>query len=116
MKTATRMAAQGDVLFRRIDALPIGVRREFHDGPLVVAHSETGHNHVIRSPAVELYSGTDPLVSFICFDGPFADVEHLRDFHTHETVRLLGREDGPSYFEVRRQREYVFDSPLQVND
>jgi len=116
MKTATHMAAQGDVLFRRIDALPENANRVYRDGPLVVAHSETGHHHVIRSPDAELFSAKNPLISFLRIDGTFVDVEHLRDFDTHETLRLLGNETGPTYFEVRRQREHTFDNWQLVND
>jgi hypothetical protein len=107
MKTVTRIAAQGDVLFRRVDRLPDEVKKQERRGSIVVAHSETGHHHVIRSPNVELYRGADPLVSFLRLDCDFADVEHMRPFHTHETLRLLGAEGVPTYFEVRRQREHV---------
>ena len=110
------MAAQGDVLFRRIDALPEAARRVHRNGPLVVAHSETGHHHVIRSADAELYRGKDALVSFLSIGGPFVDVEHLRDFDTHETLRLLGSESGPVYFEVRRQREQTHEHWQPVND
>lgn len=116
MKTATRMAAQGDVLFRRIDALPEFARKVHRNGPLVVAHSETGHHHVIRSHEAELFRGKDALVSFLRIDGPFVDIEHLRDFDTHETLRLLGNDGGPTYFEVRRQREQTQEHWRPVND
>ena len=117
MKTARHMAAQGDVLFRRIDELPDGAQRIQHDGHLVVAHSETGHHHVIDSPEVELYATADPLVSVLRVRAPFDDVVHLRSFDTHETVRLLGNDDGPSFFEVRRQREHDFEKRWRtVND
>ncbi len=107
MKIAEHMAAQGDVLFRRIDALPADARREACVGPIVVAHSETGHHHVIESKDVEFFRGKDPMVTYLRLDGVFADVEHHRDYDTHETIRLLGRGDGPTFFEVRRQREHA---------
>jgi hypothetical protein len=108
MKTVSIMAAQGDVLFRRVDSLPAGVRREPREGPIVVAHSETGHHHVVASEQAEFYSTANPLVGFLRFDGAFADVEHLRPYHTHETLRLLGNDDEPAFYEVRRQREHTF--------
>jgi hypothetical protein len=116
MKLAQSMAAQGDVLFRRIDALPGNARKVPRDGPLVVAHSETGHHHVIRSPHAELYSTGDELVSFLRVDDAFVDVEHLRPFDTHETVRLLGSDNEPTFFEVRRQREHAIEHWRIVND
>lgn len=110
MKTVERIAAQGDVLFRRVDALPEDAQLEPRRGSIVVAHSETGHHHVINSPDVALYRGADPLVCFLRLDCDFADVEHLRPFHTHETLRLLAAEGAPTFFEVRRQREHVPES------
>lgn len=107
MKTITFMGAQGDVLFRRVEVLPSGVTKQTREGrAIVVAHSETGHHHVVETARVELYAGDDPLVSYLRLDGEFADVEHLRPFDTHEILRLLGRSDGETIFEVRRQREY----------
>jgi hypothetical protein len=107
MKIVERIAAQGDVLFRRVDALPAHATRQRRNGPLVVAHSETGHHHVIHSPDVEFYRGADPLVCFLRFECAFVEVAHLRAFHTHETLRLLGGESVATCFEVRRQREHV---------
>jgi hypothetical protein len=115
MKMATHMGAQGDVVFRRIEVLPTYARREEREGPIVVAHSETGHHHVIRSQGVVYYSTRSPLLGFLRLDGAFADVEHLRPMHKHETVRLLGRHDAPTYYEVRRQREYVPDKSTNWN-
>lgn len=109
MKMARHMAAQGDTLFRRVDAIPASAKKQPRDEVLVVAHSETGHHHVIRSPEVELFSDGDPLVSFLRMDCDFADVEHLRTFDTHETLRLRGEEGVTTFFEVRRQREHVPD-------
>ena len=110
------MAAQGDVLFRRVDALPEGATKVHRHGPLVVAHSETGHHHVVRSSNAELFRAKDPFVTFLRSEGAFVEIEHLRDFDTHDTVRLLGNDIGPTYFEVRRQREHAFDGFRPVND
>jgi hypothetical protein len=116
MKTVTRIGAQGDVLFRRINTLPSGAALEQRDGPLVVAHSETGHHHVIQSPDVQLYSHDNPLVCYLRMEGAFADVEHLRPVDTHETLRLLGEHSGPTYFEVRRQREHTPEGWRKIED
>ena len=66
MKMFTNCAAQGDVMLRRIDKLPAGVTQAKADkGVYIVAHSETGHNHVIAEcPNVRLYDSADPFVSF----------------------------------------------------
>jgi hypothetical protein len=103
------MAAQGDVLLRRVAAIPQSAseRRQPRASPTVVAQSETGHHHVIESGDVKLFESPNPLVSYLKLEGPFADVVHRRPYDTHETLRLLSEEHRPSYFEVRRQREYA---------
>ena len=107
MKTIRNTAAQGDVLFRRVESIPADAKERERRGPLVVAHSETGHHHVIQTPDVSLFDTADPLVSYVRIDGGFADVDHLRPFDTHETLRLLSDPKHPTFFELRRQREHV---------
>ena len=109
MKTVGQFAAQGDVVFRRVEAVPKDAKSVKYGDLLVVAHSETGHHHVIDRPDSRISFFNDaanPLVSYLQLKGrQVADVVHLRDFDTHETVRLdAGKED--SVWEIRRQREY----------
>jgi len=115
MKTIDKLAAQGDVLFRRIAALPSGAIQDSVTGPLIVAHSETGHNHEIRDPEVKLFQALerDPMICYLQIAGAFADVIHYRSFDTHETLRLPG---GGSTWEVRRQREYTPEGWRRVED
>ena len=99
-----RMAAQGDVLFRCIRALPPDLIEVGFAQPLVVAHSETGHHHHAVGEEVRLFEKAtrDPLVCYLRIDGDFADIVHERSFHTHETLRL-----ARGIWEVRRQREWT---------
>jgi hypothetical protein len=108
-----RMAAQGDVLFRRVEALPVGAVRREQPGPIVVAHSETGHHHAIQDAGVHLYRerGGDPLIRFLFVEGAHADIVHLRAQDTHETLRLT-----PGFWEVRRQREWTPEGERAVLD
>ena len=118
MKTASKMAAQGDVLFRRVRALPKGAKpvKRKRGQPIVVAHSETGHHHVVRDPGARFFTTADPFVCFLQMEAPHVDVEHLRPFDPHETVRLLGQPSGKSIFEVRRQREHTPEGWRLVSD
>jgi hypothetical protein len=99
-----KMAAQGDVLFRCIHALPADAIEVRFADRLVVAHSETGHHHHAVGEEVRLFEKAtrDPLVCYLRIDGDFADIVHDRSFHTHETLRL-----APGIWEVRRQREWT---------
>lgn len=112
MKTATKCAAQGDVYFRRVEAMPEGAEEKGKPGePVVVAHSETGHHHVARGEAVRLFGVSDPMVCYLSIGEPYADVEHLRPHDTHETIRLPA-----GLWEVRRQREHAPEGWRRVED
>ena len=106
MKKVTKMAAQGDLLIRRIDILP---RQAKAAEGLVVAHSETGHHHVVVGNA-RRYTSANPLVGYLVATES-VDVEHHREWDTHETLVL---EEG--IYEIRRQREYVPGGWRQVVD
>lgn len=116
MKMVTKMAAQGDVLFRRVEKIPAGFERQARSGMLVVAHSETGHHHGIDAPDVDLFaSKADPLVCYLQMgDVVNFDVVHHRPYDTHETLRLLGKPGD--VWEVRRQREHTPEGWRRVED
>jgi hypothetical protein len=113
MIEVSRLAAQGDVLFRRVERLPPGAVERPTAGTIVVAHSETGHHHAINDPGVRVYQPPlrDPLISYLAVEGPFADVVHHRPHDTHETLRL-----APGFWEVRRQREWTPEGWRIVED
>lgn len=109
MRKIIKLGFQGDVMFLRVKAIPAGaVPQERKAGePIVVAHSETQHHHVINSPDVRLLETANPLVAYLRMESPSCLVEHLRPFDTHETRLLVGKKQGVSFFEVRRQREHA---------
>lgn len=119
MKCINDMAAQGDVVFARVDRLPEGAQ------PLpgtIVAHSETGHHHVAKARSgysCERFSDpADPLSSYLRIrakgdeikesaDKAIADidavlVEHLRSFDTHETLALACEGEEAIYHVIRQ--------------
>ncbi len=108
MKIATKMAAQGDGLFRRVTKIPASFVEQPRNGPIVACHSETGHHHTIDDVGVAMFA--DPANPFVCYlrlsPGVDADVVHQRAWDTHETLRLLGEPKAPAVWQVRRQREW----------
>lgn len=94
-------APQGDVYLRRIDKLPGGlIPAKAENGVFVVAHSETGHHHVVKERAAQLLiDKTNIFISYLDVAEP-CELEHLRSFDTHESLALK-----PGFYEVRRQRE-----------
>lgn len=111
MKTFQNMAAQGDFIIRRIKKLPAGaVPVKPENGKFIVAHSETGHDHVITTERVKAFRPKKPDIYtlFLQIDEPLAgetmpEIEHLRSFDTHEAIRPA----SGGVFEIKRQREYT---------
>lgn len=117
MKTFKSQAAQGDLLIRRISALPKNtVKAKSENGNFVVAHSETGHHHVVvERQNVQYFITDDPMVSYLqvveATDETEVLIEHLRSFDTHESIAI-----SPGIYEVRRQREYTPEGWRKVAD
>lgn len=117
MKTFENQAAQGDLLIRRIDKLPEHAKKlAAEKGVHVVAHSETGHNHIIaQRPNVTMFTTGDPMVSYLqvveAADATETLLEHLRSFDTHETIKI-----PTGIFEIRRQREHTPEGWRRVED
>lgn len=117
-KTFKTVCAQGDVLFRRVAAIPTdAVVVPAAGRKLIIAHSETGHHHVMEldrkrgKPAVEMFSAKDnPLLAWLKVNRQTA-LEHHRPFDTHEPILF-----APGVYEVRRQREYSPEGWRQVAD
>lgn len=115
--TFKNCAAQGDILIRRIKKLPADVKPISSDGErFIVAHSETGHNHVIAERQnVKMYTTGDPMVNYIevveVTDAAETLIEHLRSFDTHESIAIPA-----GVFEIRRQREYTPEGWRRVED
>jgi hypothetical protein len=111
MKIMRNMAAQGDFIIMRVSEIPdnlVPVAAE--NGNIVVAHSETGHNHVMEAVSVEAYEpvtdasnsqNIDLYKMFLIVREP-TRIDHLRSFDTHESILV-----PPGKYEVRRQREYT---------
>lgn len=117
MRTFKNQAAQGDLYIRRIDAIPASAQpMKAERGLFIVAHSETGHHHVIAErPGVQVFTTDDPLVSYLrvieATEQAEALLEHLRNFDTHETIAI-----PPGEYELRRQREYTPEGWRRVAD
>ena len=116
MKTFTKMAAQGDFIIMRINDIPTNVEKvEPENGVYVVAHSETGHNHVMDMERVEAFKPAgvkevDLYQLFLNVEAP-TEINHLRSFDTHETLLV-----PPGKYEIRRQREWVAEGFRRAQD
>lgn len=102
-----KQAAQGDLLISKVDGLPEGLTQSPSN---VVAHSETGHNHVVNSLNALFYSSEDPLVSYVVISED-ATLDHERKYDTHESIFIK-----PGVYRLNRQREYSDESFRRVID
>ena len=100
-----RPMAQGDLLIIPIKTIPANAKpATVQNGHYIVAHSETGHHHVIERARAEVYEAADDtFIAYVKTLGDGAEITHKRDFHTHETIGLSPNQT----YEIRRQREYV---------
>lgn len=84
------------------------------NGRLVVAHSESGHDHIIdlkRSKQADLLiHKTNNLIGRLVL-GEDCEVEHLRAFDTHETLKL-----PKGKYVLRYRREYTPEGLRRVQD
>ncbi len=129
MKTFKEQAAQGDMLIRAIKALPDNVKEITENGDYVLAHSETGHNHVVKKQAgVSFFQNdNDPFIAYLVIDPKkvkgSVEVKHLRDHDTHETISFFVggtfskiKDAGKKVFEIRRQREHTPEGFRRAQD
>lgn len=113
MKTVTnRPSFQGDLMIRRVEAIPATARKaEAAAGRHILAHSETGHHHVIDAEIADRFiDETNAFIAWLQVTDP-GIVEHLRNYDTHEPLFL-----EPGIHEVRQQREYVAKGFRRVAD
>ena len=102
--TFTNQAAQGDMLITRIDSIPADATPITpENGYYVLAHSETGHNHVtIARPETRFFQDAkDAMTSYLQVLSVDTLFEHQRLFDTHKTLTP----SRPGTFKITRQRE-----------
>lgn len=109
---------QGEVLFLRVDQFPDNDNEyspvKAVKGQLIVAHSETGHHHIIdvkRSKQADLLIGkTNQFIGRLVL-GEDCEIEHLRSFDTHKTLSL-----PKGKYVLRYRREYTPEGLRRVQD
>lgn len=93
--------AQGDLNIFAVDSIPVGLtEKQPENGTHTLAHSETGHHHVIDGNTVRVYE-QDEFVSYLDVEKE-SNVVHLRSFDTHAPITLV-----PGKYRITRQREYT---------
>lgn len=117
MKTFKNVGAQGDVRLVRIadgEKIPSSFTRRDPDakGELILAHSESGHHHVMDGDVVEQYS--DAANSFIQYIVVKANAEMRHNKTGADAHETIGVPAGT--FKVIRQREATPEGFRRVED
>jgi hypothetical protein len=101
MKTAKKTAQQGDVLLRKLGAMPSGEPSKITRKRLVLAHGESGHSHIIEDEDAELIQMGERILLKL---DRAATVVH----EEHRPIRL-----SPGIWEIGRVREYDWFSKME---
>ncbi|PCJ96662.1 MAG: hypothetical protein COA52_01295 [Hyphomicrobiales bacterium] len=115
MKKFNKIAAQGEAFIRRIDNRPddlIPVKSE--NGRHIIAHSETGHHHVMNAgdcQLLERVNVSEGMRILHLIVEKTTSLEHLRNNDTHEAIQF-----EPGEYEIRIQREYTPEGFRRVQD
>lgn len=105
-----KSARQGDVLVRVVDRLPDGLTEQpTSDDVYVIAHSETGHHHVVSARHAHYYVA-NAMIAYLVLERA-ARLEHLRSFDRHDDLELPA-----GIIEIRRAREYIAYGWRRVED
>lgn len=106
MKTISKHGQQGDVVLRKLAAMPEGEQKIVGRKRLVLAHGESGHSHVIEDDEAELIQIGERMLLKLT---KAATVTH----EEHKPIRL-----SPGIWEVGRVKEYDYFQHMerQVTD
>lgn len=107
-----KQAAQGDLLITKIDVLPKNLEEaKSENGNFIVAHSETGHHHIVKERAAQLLiDKTNEFIAYLSVKEP-CEITHERSFDTHQPISL-----DKGIYEIRRQREYTPEGFRKAQD
>lgn len=122
MKTFNRVAAQGEAYFMKleegtIEKLELDEQNDLtKDGRHIIAHSETGHHHVMERENVDIYipkkGTTEGAVGILYAIVKEPTVlEHLRPYDTHESILF-----SPGEYKITLQQEYTPQGYRRVQD
>lgn len=102
--------AQGDLNIFAVDSIPDGLcELKPENGKHILAHSETGHHHVVDGNTVRVFE-EDEFVSYLDVEKE-SNVVHMRSFDTHDPVAL-----NPGQYRITRQREYTLEGFRRAAD
>ena len=83
-----RAILQGDLSLIPVTEFPdFMVTKDVFDPEIILAHSETGHHHVVAADRVTLFDDPDPSRMWLDVTAP-VELQHLREEHNHAAQTL----------------------------
>lgn len=116
MRIVKNSAAQGEMYIRRVSGFKDESKEASpENGRYILAHSETGHHHVIDATKTQVFEQTVNVpegmgILQMIVKEP-TTIEHLRSTDTHEPLYLT-----EGNWEIRLQREYTPEGYRRVAD
>lgn len=101
MKKAQNTAQQGDVVLKKLSAMPVGEQKIISTKRMVVAHGESGHSHVIEDDEAELIQIGERMLLKLAKEATITHEEHKK-------ITL-----SPGIWEVGRVQEFDYFSMMQ---
>jgi hypothetical protein len=115
MKTFAETAAQGDVYFVKMPAgfcVPgNAVPEKAEGGRVIVAHSDSGHSHVMDASTVTMYRMPDSIMECLLVVDQPTPLEHLREHDAHEPILF-----EPGIYKAINAREYTPEGWRRAQD
>lgn len=97
----------GENMLVKVDSLPEINGKVTKGKSIVIAHSETGHNHVVESTK-DLELIVDGLEEYLVVTAP-AKIKHQKSFDKHETLDIT-----PGIYKIAHKQEYnPFEGVMQ---
>ena len=118
MKNFEKIGAQGEIVARKIDALPNGLEPfTKENGKWIIGHSESGHHHVLDRPDVQVMRDPNPpagmQILYAVLDNPTALIQE-RNNDAHEGLDL--GDSGVIEFRISREWDPYEELARRVAD
>lgn len=117
MKSFLKVAAQGEITIRMVDAIPDGCTPlKPEGGKYIIGHSETGHHHVLGTVDADVMvldrAPEGMRILYAILENP-TSLDHLRDHDTHESIEVPA---GIVEFRIAREHDHYAELARQSQD
>ena len=108
-----KLHRHGEAMLKEVEAIPKGAKLVHEGKDFIVAHSESGHNHVLelKKKALRVYELDNELYLDVGDTGTLVHKKTGPDIHQPQTI-----EKGLYKIEIKREFDYFAKAMRQVRD